>query len=295
MPLQSMTGFARVSGNNDVADWVWEVRSVNGKGLDFRLRTPPGFDGLQPQVRKILSKRFSRGNLQINLTLNRPGSQPLPTINESALALVLTAIREIQQKIDCQPPAAEQILSLKGVMETSEVAPDETQLKELEIVLIEDFEKLLSELENARLTEGNAVAIFMNNQIDKIEVQTKAIIADPSRTLENIKLRLNEQVSKLLDSTAGLDLDRLHQEAAILAAKADLQEELDRLCAHIEAARKLLKAKEPVGRKLDFLCQEFNRECNTICSKSNASSVTAIGLDMKVVIDQLREQVQNIE
>ena len=295
MALQSMTGFARVTGRNDQANWVWEVRSVNGKGLDFRLRTPPGHDNLQPQIRKLVSKYFSRGNLQINLTIDRPGSQPLPVVNKAALANVLEAIADLQKSIECTPPAAEKILAIKGVMEAGQLEDDEDQSAELEKALMVDFVNLLKELEKARSSEGAAVVGFLSDQVDQIEMQTKAIINDPSRSLEQIKQKLSQQVTRLLENTTGLDVDRLHQEAAILAAKADLQEELDRLSAHIDSARQLLGSSEPVGRKLDFLCQEFNRECNTICSKSNATTVTAIGLDMKVVIDQLREQVQNLE
>ena len=295
MALQSMTGFARVTGRNDEANWVWEVRSVNGKGLDFRLRTPPGHDNLQPQIRKLVSKYFSRGNLQINLTIDRPGSQPLPVVNEAALANVLEAIAELQKTIECSPPAAEKILAIKGVMEAGQLEDNEDQRAALEKALMIDFDKLLKELEKARSAEGAAVVGFLSDQVNQIDMQTKAINGDPSRSLEQIKQKLSQQVARLLENTTGLDVDRLHQEAAILAAKADLQEELDRLSAHIDSARQLLSANEPVGRKLDFLCQEFNRECNTICSKSNATTVTAIGLDMKVVIDQLREQVQNLE
>ena len=180
-------------------------------------------------------------------------------------------------------------------MEAGQLEDDEDQSAELEKALMVDFVNLLKELEKARSSEGAAVVGFLSDQVDQIEMQTKAIISDPSRSLEQIKQKLSQQVTRLLENTTGLDVDRLHQEAAILAAKADLQEELDRLSAHIDSARQLLGSNEPVGRKLDFLCQEFNRECNTICSKSNANTVTAIGLDMKVVIDQLREQVQNLE
>ncbi len=295
MPIQSMTGFARFEGRNDDAKWVWEVRSVNGKGLDFRLRTPPGMDNLQPHIRKILAKSFSRGNLQINLALEREENISVPVINHEVLGAVIEAINTVQENIDCRPPSPEQILSIKGVMEQGSSTPDRDKEAVLERDLLRDFQYLVDELVKARTNEGTAVVAFLRDQISQIETQTRNIIKDPSRSLENIKTRLNTSVSLLLDNTTGLDLDRLHQEAAILAAKADLQEELDRLVAHTASAREILASEGPVGRKLDFLCQEFNRECNTICSKSNSSRVTAIGLDMKVVIDQLREQVQNLE
>lgn len=300
MALQSMTGFARVEGqltSEEIANpqWVWEVRSVNGKGLDFRLRTPPGFDRLQPLVRKLVANYFSRGNLQINLKLDMPGAQITPTINQPVLDAVLDAISQIRAKADCAPPAAENILAIKGVLESKEAGENQQQQEALDKALMVDFEKLMEELQKARVSEGKAVAEFLLAQVSTIETLTAAIVADPSRSLEQVKARLHNQVASLYDNTSGLDLDRVHQEAAILAAKADLQEELDRLTAHIDAARKLLNGKGPLGRKLEFLCQEFNRECNTICSKSNASAVTASGLDMKVVIDQFREQILNLE
>ncbi|MCF6321827.1 MAG: YicC family protein [Rhizobiaceae bacterium] len=295
MALQSMTGFARVEGQNEAADWVWEVRSVNGKGLDFRLRTPPGYDRLQPQIRKLVSRYFSRGNLQIHLSVDRAGSVGLPVINQPALNAVLEAVEELRNKLGGPPPVAEQILKIRGVLETGENTESDEERTQLDALLMADFDKLMQQLEKARSEEGSAIAGFMNDQLDRIENLTLAVTNDPSRTLEQIKSRLNDQVSRLLDNTSGLDLDRLHQEAAILAAKADLQEELDRLNAHIAAAHELLGSEGPLGRKLEFLIQEFNRECNTICSKSNAPAVTANGLDMKVVIDQLREQVQNLE
>jgi len=295
MALQSMTGFARVEGQSETAGWVWEVRSVNGKGLDFRLRTPPGFDRLQPQIRKLVSKHFSRGNLQISLNIEREGAIAVPVVNQPALDAVVEAVETLRQKLNSPPPAAEQILAIKGVLETGGSEESDEERAALDALLMTDFQQLMLQLVKSRSEEGAAIVGFLSDQLNQIEKLTLAVTNDPSRTLDQIKARLNDQVSRLLDNTSGLDLDRLHQEAAILAAKADLQEELDRLNAHITAARELLGGKGPTGRKLEFLSQEFNRECNTICSKSNAPAVTANGLDMKVVIDQLREQVQNLE
>ncbi len=295
MALQSMTGFARVEGNNSDARWIWEVRSVNGKGLDFRLRTPAGHDYLQPQIRKLVSGFFSRGNLQISLTIDRPQSAAVPVINQPALDAVVSAIATLQDKLDCPTPAAEQILAIKGVMEMGEVEESDEQSRILAEALIDDFKELMNELTEARRGEGAAISKILNDQLLELDKLTLAVTNDSSRTPEQIRLRLQKQISQLLENSTGLDPDRLHQEAAILATKADLCEELDRLNTHISSARQLLSGEGPVGRKLDFLCQEFNRECNTICSKSNASSVTTTGLDMKVVIDQLREQVQNLE
>lgn len=295
MTLQSMTGFARVEGNNEAAHWAWEVRSVNGKGLDFRLRTPPGFDNLQPQIRELVTGHFNRGNLQITLTIDRQKNAAVPIVNQEALDAVISAIASLQEKLNCPTPAAEQILAIRGVMEMGEVAENDEEKAELTRAVMVDFTKLIGELTDARQSEGAAIVKVLSDQLDQLEKLTLAVTNDGSRTPEQIKNRLHKQIFQLLDNTSGLDLDRLHQEAAILATKADLCEELDRLNAHIEATRELLSGKGPIGRKLEFLSQEFNRECNTICSKSNAASVTATGLDMKLVIDQFREQVQNLE
>ena len=275
--------------------WVWEVRSLNGKSLDFRLRVPPGNDDLQPKVRKLIAKYFSRGNLQINLSIDRQGNQPVPVVNQAALDAVIAAVASIHNQLDCSPPAAAQILGLKGVLETREIEDSQEERDALGTAMMGDFDQLMKELEIARANEGAQIAKSLLNQLQQLENLTSTVTDDRSRTAEQINIRLNNQISALMDNTAGLDLDRLHQEAAILATKADLCEELDRLNAHIQAARKLMAGDIPVGRKLEFLCQEFNRECNTICSKSNATTVTAAGLEMKVVIDQFREQVQNME
>lgn len=295
MPLQSMTGFARIEGFNEIANWAWEIRSLNGKGLDFRLRIPSGNDALQPQIRKLVAGHFKRGNLQITLVVDLPGAQSLPVVNQPALESVMAAIKSMQSNFDCPPPAAEHILRIKGVMETGEARDNTEESAGLNEPLIQDFNKLLEELEVSRTNEGLDICNFLNEQLNQLENLTQTIKDDPSRSTDQIRQRLVTQLALLLENSNGLDPDRLHQEAAILATRADLAEELDRLKVHVGAARQLLAGEGPVGRKLDFICQEFNRECNTICSKSNAVAVTNAGLDMKVVIDQFREQVQNLE
>ncbi len=290
-----MTGFASLEGFNEIANWTWEIRSLNGKGLDFRLRIPPGSDHLQPQIRKLIASYFKRGNLQITLVVDRHDAQSLPVVNQPALDAVMAAITAIQSKLDCPPPAAEHILRIKGVMETREARNNVEETNSLNDPLIQDFKKLLEELEVSRTKEGQDICNFLNEQLSQLEHLTQSIKDDPSRSADQIKQRLVAQLAPLLENSNGLDPDRLHQEAAILATRADLAEELDRLKIHVGAARQLLAGDGPVGRKLDFICQEFNRECNTICSKSNAVAVTNAGLDMKVVIDQFREQVQNLE
>ena len=295
MALQSMTGFARIEGFNEIANWRWEVRSLNGKGLDFRLRLPAGSDALQPEIRKLVAGHFKRGNLQITLDVDRPGSQSLPVLNLPALESVMAAISSIQGKIDCPPPAAEQILRIKGVMETGDIHDTDEDQASLNALLIADFKKLLQALEDARTNEGLGICDVLHGQLNQMAQLTRTIEDDPSRSTEHIKQRLAAQLALLLENSNGFEPDRLHQEAAILATRADLTEELDRLKVHVDAARQLLTGAGPVGRKLEFICQELNRECNTICSKSNAVAVTNAGLDMKVVIDQIREQVQNLE
>ena len=295
MTSHSMTGFASVEGSNKNARWNWEVRSLNGKGLDFRLRIPPGCEHLQPQIRNLVTKKFCRGNLQIKLTLERGENKTVPVVNQEALDAVIIAIAKLQREIKCVPPAAEQILAIKGIMDSSDFEESEFERVTLSKSVIEDFKKLLSELKISRAGEGAMISQIVIDHLAVLEKIVMGVANDTSRHPEQIKKRLNKQISQYLDTTSGLDLDRLHQEAAILATKADLCEEIDRLNVHINSARKLLSSEGPIGRKLEFICQEFNRECNTICSKSNATSITAAGLEMKIVIDQLREQVQNLE
>jgi len=295
MPLQSMTGFARIEGFNDNAQWTWEIRSVNGKGLDFRFRASAGDESLHSSVRKLVSSYFKRGNLQVNLVVDRPGVEALPVINQPALDAVIAAIAVVQDRLNCAAPSAEQILGIKGVLEIGEAKDSVEESNSLNAALIQDFEKLLAELKSSRTREGLEICDFLSRQLNQLEDLTSIITTDPSRSSEQIKKRITSQLSQLLENSNGIDNDRLHQEVAILVTRSDLTEELDRLSVHIGTARQLLNSEGPVGRKLDFICQEFNRECNTICSKSNAVAVTNAGLDMKVVIDQFREQVQNLE
>ena len=295
MALQSMTGFARVEGANERARWIWEIRSVNGKGLDMRLRLPPAFEAMQIKMRNLVSKRIRRGNLQINLNIEHQDVQALPVVNQAALDAVLEIISRLQDRIDCQKPSAEQILRLKGVLELGEVSEGSENTEKMQEELLASFTDALTELEQARISEGQNIAQLLEGQIDGMEQLTKLIADDPTRTIVEIRKRLTRQVNELLEKASTLDADRLYQEAAMLATRSDLTEELDRLNVHFDSARQLLKGEGPVGRKLEFICQEFNRECNTICSKSNAVAVTNAGLDMKVIIDQFREQVQNLE
>ncbi len=295
MALQSMTGFARSDGVSVGQRWTWELRSVNGKGLDIRLRLPPGLERLENVVRERAGKRFSRGSCSFNLTITREHAAGGLRINDDVLTAVIEAMRHVAGRIDAAPPRLDGILALKGVLETSDPIEDEERRATLDAALLGGLELALSDLEKARAVEGRATADVLFAQLDEIERLTHAAEACPARRPEVIRDRLADQVRELLNGAPMLDPQRLYQEAIMIATRADIREELDRLTTHVAQGRQLLDTGGPVGRRLDFLAQEFNRETNTLCSKSNDKALTAIGLDLKAVVDQLREQIQNIE
>jgi uncharacterized protein (TIGR00255 family) len=295
MTLASMTGFARTSGIHGDLRWAWELKSVNSKGLDLRFRLPPGRDVLEPAIRALIAMSVARGNVTVNLTMQREGAAPQVRINEEVLAAVIATSRELAKKIEAQPPTLDGILGIKGVMDIVELEESEADRESANVVLLKGFEAALKDLVAMRGKEGGVIGGVLSDRLSEIEKLTKEAEASPARSIEAIRARLGEQVKELLAVSSTLDPERLHQEAALLAAKADVREELDRLQAHVGAARSLLKNGGSVGRKLDFLSQEFNREANTLCSKSNDVSLTSIGLELKTAVDQFREQVQNIE
>lgn len=295
MTLMSMTGFARIAGAGLGYRWTWELRSVNGKGLDIRLRLPPGLDPLDQPVRERIAARVQRGSLQISLSLQRETSATTLRVNEDLLASVLALIRRIEGDVPAAPATLDGILSIRGVLETVDAEDDPATAAELSGRLLADLDVALAELVVARRREGDAIGAVLLQRMDEIDRLRDAAERSPARTPEAIRKRLGEQVAALLDASSSFDPDRLHQEAVLLATRADIREELDRLTAHVAAARTMLLEGGAVGRKLDFLAQEFNRETNTLCSKANDRSLTAIGLDMKAAVDQLREQVQNLE
>ncbi|RWP85886.1 MAG: YicC family protein [Mesorhizobium sp.] len=277
MNLQSMTGFARAVAEHEGTSIAWEVKSVNGKSVEVRLRLPQGFERLEPAVRQILQKRFARGNFQATLTIGRAvGAQAQPVVNEAFL-------KDLG------------LLSLRGVLDIPETVETEEARAALDAAIMAALEVALNGLEQARQGEGAALALLLSGHIDTIEALTLRAEVDPSRETAVIRERIAEQVRLLMDASANLDATRLHMEAAFLATKADIREEIDRLKTHVASGRALLVGGGAVGRKLDFLAQEFNRESNTLCSKSNAAAITAIGLDLKAVVDQFREQIQNLE
>ncbi|MCT8998977.1 YicC/YloC family endoribonuclease [Chelativorans intermedius] len=295
MTLQSMTGFARAALDDEVASLAWELRSVNGRGLEARLRLPPGFERLEQPAKNAITRRFSRGNIQASLSLARGEALSRPMVDEALLAELAEIARRLHEQHGAAPATADGLLALRGVMETPDVGADETARTRIEALALEALETALDELAAARSAEGAALRAVLERHLDEIEALTLRAETDPSREPASIRARLEEQVRLLLDAAPQLDENRLHQEAAFLAAKADIREEIDRLKTHVAAARVLLADGGAVGRRLDFLAQEFNRESNTLCSKSNAASVTAIGLELKAVVDQFREQVQNLE
>lgn len=295
MALQSMTGFARSQGQFEGVSWVWELRSVNAKGMDVRLRLPTGYEAIEVQARKLVQKHIKRGTVQISLSVIESSSNTIPHINREAVQSLIKAARVLQKEVGGELPTAAELMNIRGVVELIEKPLDEALKEKRDAMLLANLEEGTDALVETRTKEGVAIAKLLNQQVLKIEELHKAIEANDARSPAAIKAQLVLQVSKLIEASDKFDEERLHQEAAILAAKADLQEELDRLVVHVKAAKELLAGDGPLGRRLDFLAQEFNRECNTICSKSNFAEVTSLGLDMKLIIDQFREQLQNME
>lgn len=295
MSVQSMTGFARHEEATDGVDFAWELRSVNGKGLDLRLRLPPGFEAIEADTRRLAAARLTRGNIQASLQLRRDDELPVFTVNEAMLDQVLSLSSRLVADGHAGPPSSDGILAIKGIVEVAErtLAPEAREMRQKGVA--QGFLAAVEKLVAAREAEGLVLSEILSLRLGEIAALIERAEDDPSRSPETIRQRLRGQIGELLDADERLDEGRLHQEAAILAARADIREEIDRLRAHVEAASALLATGGPIGRRLDFLSQEFNRESNTICSKSNSTSLTAIGLELKVVIDQFREQVQNIE
>jgi len=295
MGLQSMTGFARTDGFDHAHRWTWEMRSVNGKGLDIRLRLPPGFDRLEMPVKERAGKLFVRGNCAFNLTLQRETPATTLKINEQVLDAVIAAMNLVALKVDATAPTLDGILAIRGVIEQADATDDPEMRASLDAALLAGADAALDALATARAQEGASIRAVLEGHIARIEALTEAAERNPARRPEAIRERLRAQIEELIGAAPTLDPQRLHQEAILIATKADIREEIDRLTAHVGQARQLLATGGAVGRRLDFLAQEFNRESNTLCSKSNDTDLTAIGLDLKAAVDQLREQIQNIE
>lgn len=296
MTISSMTGFARVDGTTDGLAWTWEARSVNGRGLDVRLRLPPGYEVLELPTREAVSKRLTRGNVSISLTIEKQQANGSVRLNEAVLADVLKAAERVTALSGATKPDAAQLLMIKGVLEAADQLPETSDARTArEKAILKGLEATLDKLAEARRAEGTRLQGIIADQIVQIERLGAEVRASPSRTPEAIVTRLKDAISRLFETTAPLDAERLHQEAMLLATRADVEEELQRLSAHVSGARDILSENGAVGRKLDFLAQEFNREANTLCSKANAVDITRLGLQLKTIIDQFREQVQNVE
>ena len=288
-----MTGYARAGGSAGGIRFAVEVKSVNARGLDVRTRLAPGYDALDVDIRRIVSKAISRGAVTLTLNVDREGVGGEVVVNEQALAAVLATMQRLSGVVDAERPSLDGILNLKGVLEQHDAPPDPDAEEAINAAILAAVEDAVAGLVTARRDEGTRLTHVLRDRIDEIAALAAAAEAHPSRAREVILERLRRQVADITTADSSIPEDRLVQEALLLATKADIREELDRLAAHVAAARALLAAGGPVGRKLDFLSQEFNREANTLCSKSNAADLTAIGLDLKAVIDQFREQVQN--
>ena len=298
MKIRSMTGFASSQGTHDLYAWSWEIRSVNAKGLDLRLRVPDWLDGLEAHLKSQLNQHLSRGNVSLSLRISREEeTTPSVRLNKRALQSILMAMSDAQKIADdagvsLNTSSVAELLSQKGVLEQDQGDVDAAPLV---AALKKDFETLLADFVQMRDAEGAALEKVLCDQLNEIEdLQNQATSCAETR-LEQTQQNFRTNLAKIVSNVDGLDADRVAQELALLAVKLDITEELDRLTAHIAAARALLKTEGPVGRKFDFLMQEFNREANTLCSKAQNSALTAVGLNMKAVIDQMREQVQNIE
>ena len=295
MTIASMTGFARAEGHAEGLSWVWEAKSVNAKALDMRFRLPPGFDALELPLRASIAQRLKRGNVTAALSLSRTGAGGAVRLNRETLAAVLAIAREVAAEVATQPPRLDGLLAIKGVIETGDEGEDEQARERRDGALLKSWEEVLRRLSEVRGAEGGRLAAVLEARLGEIADLIAAAEASAAAQPETLRAQLKAQVAALLEAAPALPEERLAQEAALLIAKADVREELDRLVAHVAAARALLEEGGAVGRRFDFLCQELNREANTLCSKSADLALTRIGLALKAAIEQLREQVQNIE
>ena len=296
MAIASMTGFAREAGTSGAYQWAWELKTVNGRGLEVRVRTPPGFDGIGEEARGIVLKGLARGQGQLNLSLSKASAAGRVRVNRDVLQSLLDTLKGLDFPPNVQPPSVDGLLGVRGVVEIEdEAASDPSQDAALVDALRGGAARLVEALKSSRAAEGRNLAEVLGRQLDTVARLVEEAEAHPGRQPGAIRARLAAQIAEILDTKASLDPARLHQEAILIASRADVREELDRLKAHIESARKLLGDGGSVGRRLDFLAQEFGREANTLCSKANDVALSRIGLDLKVVVEQFREQVQNVE
>jgi uncharacterized protein (TIGR00255 family) len=295
MVLSSMTGFARSHGASGPYTFEWELKSVNAKGFDLRMRLPPGWDELEAFAKKRAGELLSRGTVYANLNVKRANAASTIRINEEILSSIVKVAGVLAGKIDAVAPSIDGLLGIKGVIEVVEPESNEEEDQAAKAAAAAAFEQALQNLVEMRRREGATLGQILSQRMDEIERLAKKAEIAPGRKPEAIKARLAEQIAALLETSDRFDPDRLNQEALLIAAKADIREELDRIASHVSQAREMIGKGGPIGRRLDFLAQEFNREVNTCCSKSNDLELTNIGLEMKSVVEQFREQVQNLE
>lgn len=295
--MESMTGFASAKGAAMGASWSWDLRSVNGKGFDLRIRVPEWIDGLEARLRSRLAAESLRGNVTLNLRLAREEGSPDLSVNPEGLRAIIAAMTRVEAEamqagLSLAPATAADILGLRGVLETRGLDADTAPLL---AALMADFDRVLADFRAMRRAEGQALGQVIAGQLQQIAALVDQIATATEARAADIAAALQANLARVLDNSEGADPQRVAQELALIAVKADVTEEVDRLRAHIAAAKALLQETQPIGRKLDFLTQEFNREANTLCSKAQHAALTRIGLDLKTVIDQMREQVQNIQ
>jgi len=295
MAVASMTGFAREAGVTGPFQWAWEIKTVNGRGLEARVRVPSGLDAIGEEARSQFLKAFARGQAQIALTVTRAAASAKVRLNRDFLQTLLSTLDELDLPSQVAPVSLDGLLAVRGVVEVDEDAADPSQDGELADALRGCLARLFDSLRATRLSEGEALATVLRRHLDAIAKFVEEAETAPARQPDAIRARLATQIAQLLDAAASLDENRLHQEAMLIAARADIREELDRLRAHVDAARKLIDGGGAIGRRLDFLAQEFGREANTLCAKANDVSLSRIGLELKAVVEQFREQVQNVE
>jgi uncharacterized protein (TIGR00255 family) len=290
-----MTGFARTNGAHGPWRWHWEVRSVNARGLDVRVRIPEGFESLEQPTRMLAAERFTRGSLNATLTVDASQTRGAVRVNEEALGQVLSILQTLERSVRADPPRLDGILGLRGVLEVQQQSLSEAEIADRDAAILNSLTQALDGLLEARSNEGSRLRGFLTTQVSALsglrEQAATLVLSQP----DQFQARLKAALSQLDGAQAGVSQDRIAQEVAMLLVKADVREELDRLKAHLAQATELLSARGAQGRRLDFLAQELNREANTLCSKSSDIQLTRIGLEMKATIDQFREQVQNVE
>jgi uncharacterized protein (TIGR00255 family) len=290
-----MTGFARTSGQFERHRWTWEAKSVNGRSLDVRVKAPYGYDRIELPAKKLASDRLGRGSVSLTLTIESERAANTLQVNRDLLDDLIALHGELAGRVASDPPKIETLLTVKGMVESAEAVETEDDTEKHELAIMQGLTEALDGLIISRGAEGERLHALIEDYVTNLETLCRDARNSGGARVNDIQDRLRRQLEELMEIPNSINEERLAQEVAILATKADVREEIDRLEAHCAASRDLLVDSGPAGRRLDFLCQEFNREANTLCSKSASEELTRIGLEMKAVIDQFREQAQNVE